>query len=46
MKYLHTLDTDDIRDMEQQREIDYWASVAELEAEERAIEKYYEEKYK
>lgn len=46
MKYLHTLDTDDIRDMEQQRELDYWASVAELEAEERAIEKYYEEKYK
>ena len=46
MKYLHTLDPDDIRDMEQQREMDYFATVAELEAEDRAMERYYEEKYK
>ena len=46
MKYLHTLDPDEIRELELQREQDYFASVAELEAEDRAMEKYYEKKNK
>jgi len=46
MKYLHTLDPDELRELEQQREQEYFASVAELEAEDRAMERYYEKKNK
>lgn len=46
MKYLHTLDPDYFREKEQQEQEDlYWRSVAELEAEDRAMEKYYESKH-
>lgn len=47
MKYLHTLDPDEIREMERQKaEDEYWRTVAELEAEDRAMERYYEKKHK
>lgn len=47
MRYLHTLDPDELREMEEQErheleEQEYWESVAELEAEDKAMEKYYE----
>ena len=47
MKYLHTLDPDVIQEMERQKEEEdlYWLSVAELAAEDAAMEKYYERKY-
>jgi hypothetical protein len=41
MRYLHTLDPDELREMEDE----YWKDVAELEAEDAAMERYYEEKY-
>jgi hypothetical protein len=41
MKYLHELDPDELREMEQD---EYWKTVAELEREDKAMEKYYEEK--
>lgn len=45
MRYLHTLDPYEISEViERMREMEYFASVAELEAEDRAMEKYYEEK--
>ena len=37
----HTLDTDEFRDLERE----YWQTVAELEDEDAAMERYYEEKY-
>ena len=50
MKYLHALDPEEIREIEEQErreleEREYWESVAELEAEDKAMEKYYESKY-
>jgi hypothetical protein len=46
MRYLHTLDPDEIRELQRQQEEDeYWRSVAELAAEDAAMEKYYERKY-
>ena len=47
MKYLYTLDPDEIREMERQQEEEtlYWLSVAELAAEDVTMEKYYERKY-
>lgn len=42
MKYLHELDPDEIREIEENA---YWEAVAELEAEDRAMEAYYKEKY-
>ena len=47
MKLLHNLDPDQIRDMqnELQEQFEYLLSVAELEAEDIAMEKYYEDKY-
>ena len=42
MRYLHELDPDDIRAMQEKK---YWESVAELEAEDKAMEAYYERKY-
>lgn len=42
MRYLHELDPDDFREME---ENEYWESVAELEREDKAMEAYYEKKY-
>ena len=49
MRYLHTLDPDELREMEEQErrdleEQEYWESVAELAAEDAAMEKYYERK--
>ena len=46
MRYLHTLDPDQLREMNFFPETDeeYFASVAELEKEDRAVEKYYERK--
>ena len=44
MRYLHTLDPYEV-DQETSWEDDYWESVAELEAEDKAMEKYYEEQY-
>jgi len=44
MKYYHTLDTDEIQDREEEQN-DYWETLAELMAEDAAMEKYYEEKY-
>lgn len=44
MKYLHTLDPDEIRELEKQLEDDYWITVAELAAEDAAMEKYYNRK--
>lgn len=46
MKYLHTLDPDEIRELKRQKdEEEYWRSVAELAAEDAAMEKYYQRKY-
>ena len=46
MRYLHTLDPDQLREMSFFPEEDeYFRSVAELEAEDRAMEKYYESKH-
>ena len=49
MKYFHNLDPDQIREMEERdrqdlEEREYWRSVAELAAEDAAMEKYYERK--
>ena len=44
MKYLHTLDPDEIRELFRQEEDDYFRTVAELAAEDAAIAKYYERK--
>ena len=46
-RYFHTLDPDELREMDEQErrdleEREYWESVAELEAEDKAMEKYYE----
>ena len=50
MRYLHDLDPEEIREIEEQERLDeedndYWESVAELEAEDKAMEKYYESRY-
>ena len=46
MRYLHTLDPDQLREMSFFPEVDdYFESVAELEAEDKAMEKYYEQKH-
>lgn len=42
MRHLHELDPDDFREAENN---EYWESVAELEAEDKAMERYYEEKH-
>ena len=44
MKYLHTLDPDEIRELFRQEEDDYFRTVAELAAEDAAMERYYERK--
>ena len=45
MRYLHTLDPYEISEaIERMREMEYFAAVAELEAEDRAMEKYYDKK--
>ncbi len=47
MRYLHTLDPDDFREMAEQdrRDLEDYARAAELEKEDRAMELYYERKY-
>lgn len=46
MRYLHTLDPDQLREMSFFPEVDdYFESVAELEKEDKAMEKYYESKH-
>ncbi len=47
MRYYHTLDPDEIREMEEQdrRDLEDYARAAELLAEEVAMERYYERKY-
>lgn len=44
MKYLHTLDPDELRELMKQEEDEYFRSVAELAAEDAAMEKYYNRK--
>ena len=45
MKYLHTLDPDELRELKRQQEEDeYFRTVAELAAEDAAMEKYYNRK--
>lgn len=44
MRYLHTLDPDELREMDFYHDNDYFRSMAELEAEDKAMEKYYERK--
>ena len=44
MRFLHTLDPDDLLEMDFYHPNDYFKSVAELEKEDRAMEKYYERK--
>ena len=44
MRFLHTLDPDDLREMDSYSGEDYFASVAELEKEDWAMEKYYDRK--
>ena len=44
MRFLHTLDPDDFRDLD--RALEDAARAAELEREDRAIERYYERKEK
>lgn len=45
MRYLHTLDPDEIRELKQQQEEDeYFRTVAELADEDAAMEKYYNRK--
>ena len=43
MRYLHTLDPDELRELTDAQD-DYFESLAELEKEDRAMEKYYESK--
>lgn len=47
MKYYHTLDPDEIRELEEQdrRDLEDYARAAELMAEDAAMERYYERKY-
>ena len=47
MRYYHTLDPDEIREMEEQdrRDLEDYARAAELLAEDAAMEKYYDRKY-
>ena len=47
MKYLHTLDPDDFRDMaeQDQRDLDDYARAAELMAEDAAMKRYYQKKH-
>ena len=46
MKWFHTLDPDDIREMDEQdrRDLEDYARAAELMAEDAAMERYYERK--
>lgn len=44
MKYLHTLDPDELRELMKQEEDEYFRTVAELAAEDAAMEKYYKRK--
>lgn len=44
MKYLHTLDPDELRELMKQEEDEYFRTVAELAAEDAAMEKYYNRK--
>ncbi len=44
MKYLHTLDPDELRELFEQEEDEYFRTVAELVAEDAAMERYYERK--
>ena len=45
-KYFNNLDPDEIRRMEEeQRDDEYWKTVAELEKEDKAMERYYERKH-
>ena len=47
MRYYHTLDPDEIRDLEEQdrRDLEDYARAAELMEEDAAMERYYERKY-
>lgn len=47
MRYYHTLDPDEIRELEEQdrRDLEDYARAAELMAEDAAMERYYERKY-
>ena len=47
MRYLHTLDTDELREMdeEERQRVEDYARAAELLAEDMAMERYYEAKY-
>ena len=47
MRYLHTLDPDELREMAEQdrRDLEDYARAAELAREDAVMEKYYEEKY-
>ena len=47
MRYLHTLDTDQLREMdeEERQRVEDYARAAELLAEDMAMERYYEAKY-
>lgn len=44
MKYLHTLDPDELWELMKQEEDEYFRTVAELAAEDAAMEKYYNRK--
>ena len=44
MKYFHTLDPDELRELMKQEEDEYFRTVAELAAEDAAMEKYYNRK--
>lgn len=45
MKYLHTLDPYELEEqVERENELEYFASVAELEREDRLMERYYEDR--
>ena len=47
MIYLHTLDPDELREMDEQdrRDLEDYARAAELAREDAVMEKYYEEKH-
>ena len=47
MRYIHTLDTDELREMdeEERQRVEDYARAAELLAEDMAMERYYEAKY-
>lgn len=47
MRYLHTLDSDYFREVDEQdrRDLEDYARAAELMAEDAAMERYYERKY-